>query len=523
MAVLSSVDTVNIKKNKDKAKFSLLYTMALDKNDRYPNDIKVISPAIKYYVKRGRAIEKLEASFYYGRVCRYAGDYKSAILAELEAKKYADKLDDLYWRAMTASELGYTLSNNFVSSEALSYITEAYRLWEEYGDSIRIRNAMFNLGVAYHNNSSFFKADSIFCILCNEPCPDYDSFVFRADNEIKRGKPDFEKVVQWFEVAISHSAHMNIENYYEYAYALAKVGNAQGSSSIIRQLDTYPKDAHASYFLCEIAKNDGEYEDAFKYLKTYMAQSDSVVRHQLEQSVYKAQTDKLQYESRILQIRQKIAVISIILGLALLVAIGVIIVLRFRERRDSLVQRNETLALMYDESQRMLDSIKAENEMRLASFEERNRMTERKLSHLRSSFAKMYQNQFLAIGKMLDYNSNDADAVYETARSEYADKAKQILESIKNEKGSRRAFEEMVNSELDGIMAKLRADYPSFTDYDFQFLSYVIVGFDATTRSILLNSTKNSMRALKSKLIKEIISNPTDNLELYKTFIGPKT
>lgn len=523
LAVLSALDTNQLTGSKVWAKYSLLHTMALDKNGRNPDDIKVIEPAIEYYCKHGRAEEKMKAYFYYGRVNRYGGNYQDAILAGMEARKYAEKSRELYWRAMLASEIGYTHSNNYSNSESLKYLIEANDLWSEYGDSLRIRNARFNLGGAYHNCSQFSQADSVFAILCAEKDPDYDSFAFRADNELKSGGADYGRVVEWFETAISHGAHMTIENYYEYAYALAKVGKGEASQGIVQQLEAYPKDAHASYYLYLIAKNAGDYVGAVNNLETCMSQSDSVVRHQLEQSVYKAQADKYQYESNMLRMRQRDTMTSILLGLALLFAIGTAIVLRFRARRNSLEQRNETLALMYDESQRMIESIKTENEMRLASSEERNRLTERKLSHLRSSFAKMYQNQFLAIGKMLDYNSNDADAVYETARSEYADKAKQILESIKNEKGSRRAFEEMVNSELDGIMAKLRADYPSFTDYDFQFLSYVIVGFDATTRSILLNSSKNSMRALKSKLIKEIISNPTDNLELYKTFIGPKT
>ena len=507
LAVLTSLDTNQFVGNRARAKYSLLYTTALDKNGLFPSDIGIIAPAVYFYSKYGRTEEKMKAYFYSGRISRYGGQYQDAVLSEMEALKYADKCGDPYWRAMLASELGYTHSNNYSNSEALKYMVEAYKLWSEYGDSLRIRNARFNLGSAYHNNSKFAQADSVFAILCSEDNPDYDSYVFRADNELKSGDPDYKKVAEWYDTAMTHGAHLSIENYYEYALALDKLGMTEDSHSIISQLESLPKNAHARYFLYMIARNDGDFESAVDNLQIYMDQSDSVVRHQLDQSVYKAQAVKYQYESDMLRIKQRDTLISVILGLALLIAVGMVIVLRARSRRNILIQRNENLTLLYDESQRMLESIKSENE--------------KKLSHLRSSFAKMYQSQFLAIGKMLDYNSNDAEAVYETAKSEYADKAKQILMSIKNEKGPQNAFEEMINGELDNIMTKLRNDYPSFTDYDFQFLSYVIVGFDATTRSILLDSTKNSMRVMKSKLIKRILANPTENIELYKTFICP--
>lgn len=45
LAILESVDTLDLRTKSLRARYSLLYTMALDRNDIFSTDLKVITPA----------------------------------------------------------------------------------------------------------------------------------------------------------------------------------------------------------------------------------------------------------------------------------------------------------------------------------------------------------------------------------------------------------------------------------------------------------------------------------------------
>ena len=137
------------------------------------------------------------------------------------------------------------------------------------------------------------------------------------------------------------------------------------------------------------------------------------------------------------------------------------------------------------------------------------------MEELRKSFAQTYQRQFSELGHLFDYSSNSK--ISEKAIRKYLEKTSDIIEDINGGK----EFEARINQDLDNIMFKLRNDFPEFKESDFRFLSYVIVGFDATTRAIILNETQNNMRVKKARLIKRIESSNTENKPLYSAFLHP--
>jgi len=93
-AIKANITSENSRASKaDKAKFSLLYAMALDKNYIDTTDISIIEPAVEYYnspLRKG--LDKFMSNFYLGRIYENAGNFKEAIEAFLKAeehKKYA--------------------------------------------------------------------------------------------------------------------------------------------------------------------------------------------------------------------------------------------------------------------------------------------------------------------------------------------------------------------------------------------------------------------------------------------------
>lgn len=151
LAVLEAMDSAAVVRPCDIAKYSLLHVMAIDKNYIDTTDLRLIEPAVEYYSKHGCKEDRMKSLFYLGRLNRYAGNYPDAVIAAMKAKGLAEETGDLYWRAMSASELGYVHGANYSSEDELSCVLEALGLWEQYGDRVHVNLTRLNLALAYRN------------------------------------------------------------------------------------------------------------------------------------------------------------------------------------------------------------------------------------------------------------------------------------------------------------------------------------------------------------------------------------
>lgn len=498
------------------ARYALLYTMALDKNYIDTTDISVIMPAVEYYDHRGSKMDRMKSLFYLGRIQSNAKDYPEAMMSQMKAKSYADEIGNTYWSAMLASALGYTYNLNMCVSGEIECMEKALELWKEYGDSTHITIAMYNLALAYHNNRQFDKSDSLYCILIN--AGNKEALTFLAGNKLMQDGSGSKTAVDLYSEALADSIPLNIHDYYKYAYALALAGEDDSCQKLLSQLESYPNDLETDYWQSKIAEHRLSYKDAFDYLSAYTVKGDSTVKAQLDQSVYRAQSDYYLLDAQYSETKKREAYLRLIVVclLSFLALAGIIIV--FRRRQKRIQDRNEELSLMYEESQQMIASIRIQEDLNRRQAESELKELETKLFSLRSSFAKLYQSQFDTIARLLE-NRKDAASHFDAAKEQYASKVAAVLSDIRKGEKGQKEFERMIDSELDGIMTKLRKDYPNFKESDFRVLSYLIVGFDATTRSFILGGTPNNMRVVKSRLLTYIRNHPTENEELYSVFL----
>ena len=79
-------------------------------------------------------------------------------------------------------------------------------------------------------------------------------------------------------------------------------------------------------------------------------------------------------------------------------------------------------------------------------------------------------------------------------------KVTSLINEVKNDSKNRKAFEAMLDNDLDGIMTNIRNEMPKLKELDYSIFSYLIVGFDATTISCLLDESVNNIYAHKRRL-----------------------
>ena len=80
--------------DKLKARYALLYSIALDKNYIHLTSDSIISPAVTYYECHGSIEDKLLMKYYLGRIRYNAGNYSNAIVLFEEAAELVAKTDN---------------------------------------------------------------------------------------------------------------------------------------------------------------------------------------------------------------------------------------------------------------------------------------------------------------------------------------------------------------------------------------------------------------------------------------------
>ena len=525
-AVLASIDTLELKKPRDRALYSLLHIMAMDKTNhdpaRDPKDVRLIEPALSYYSRHGSEEHRLMSFFYRGRISRYAGDYGDAAVYGMKAKRLADEGSSLYWKAMTASEMGYSNGWNYLRAEELKYMSEAYSAWLEYGDSAHVTTAMLDLATALHNNRRYSEADSIFQRLCSLDPPFYYAYAWLVKNESDRPETDYRKVVDSFKTAYDAGVDLTPEHYYYYAYALDRIGERDKCHALLKQLECCPMDYNANFSLYQIAFFEEDYKEAAIRYRKFSSQADTIVRIQLSQSVFKAQTEYLKQESELAEAKSRLKMMVTILVILLVLIFAAVVVGIFRKRQMEISMEKDKLVRLYDESRRMLAAVNRQKKTESIKAKADYSSLEDRYADFQRVFADIFQSHFVAIGQALEHESTRGSRV-EEIKSQSLDRVDSIVNSIKRDTRNQQEFERIINAQLDDIMAKLRSDFPEFSEDDYQFLSYTIAGFDYTTCSILLDGTPNKFRVMKSRLLGRIRSRDTVNRSLYLAFLEPRT
>lgn len=206
LTALESIDTLALKTKSQRARYSLLYTMALDRNHLTIQDLRVIKPAASYYENHGSNDDKMKMYFYLGTAQYDTGDPESAIASYIRAKEYSSRSDNLVFRGIISSSISdvYLWNNN--NSESISYSKEAYDYFAQAKDSFRLWNTTGSLACLYSNIQDWAKADSLYSVFFSQPIRDTSIYAEQlltlAWNNIFKPNSDAHKSIDLFKTLL---------------------------------------------------------------------------------------------------------------------------------------------------------------------------------------------------------------------------------------------------------------------------------------------------------------------------------
>ncbi|MDE5976505.1 MAG: hypothetical protein K2G69_08145 [Muribaculaceae bacterium] len=101
LSILKGIDKSALNSNKDRARYALLMSMALDKNYIDTTSFDILQPAIDYYLPKGTADEKLRTYYYQGVIYLNQGDRDRALSSFMKGREYFKEGRDSLSMALT--------------------------------------------------------------------------------------------------------------------------------------------------------------------------------------------------------------------------------------------------------------------------------------------------------------------------------------------------------------------------------------------------------------------------------------
>lgn len=131
--ILNSVNVETLDGKRNKARYALLKSMALDKNYVDTTNFDVLQPAIDYFLRKGTADEKLKTYYYQGRVYQNQGDDDSAMQSFMRGREYCGQASDTLMMANLLVAQGTILYTTYKFDDFIKVNLEATKLYKAIG------------------------------------------------------------------------------------------------------------------------------------------------------------------------------------------------------------------------------------------------------------------------------------------------------------------------------------------------------------------------------------------------------
>ena len=543
LAALKSIDTLNLKAKAQRARYSLLYTMALDRNHRDIPDLRIIKPAASYYERHGSNDDRMKMYFYLGVAQYDTGDPESAIASYLRAKEYSFHSDNLVSKGIISSSISdvYLWNNN--NSESILYCKEACDYFVQAKDSFRLWNTTGLLANRYSNIRDWAKADSLYSIFFSQPIRDTSIYARQLlnlawNNIFKPGSDPHESIDLFRKATGEFGGTPSLSDYCVYAYASEIIGDYDTANDLIRQLENVDSSSTIlKIWKYRISKHRADYKTALTYLEQSLNDQNSEVLETVGQSVALAQSDYYENKSLLLdkdrrlqrQVKWMIFLIAV-----MMVASG----LGIYSKRKKIWQRQvEEMSFINDEvSQRLNEDLLSEKEhlRSIDSLASANELAEKNIQTLSEKLSSAAEKEQVLMGLRAKYvqankrryaqlnvlcrqylespnaSRNGKDKIYA--------EVKKILAIL--DEPNQKELESMLDDNLDGIMTKLRAAIPDATEKDFRFISFLILGFDTKTIARMMDYNVNTVYTKRYNIKEKIARLNDENKALFSELIS---
>ena len=133
LAMLRKIDASKLDSDRNKARYALLMSQALDKNYIDTTTFKILQPALDYFPENGSADEKLKTFYYQGRIYQNRHDNDSAMQCFMRGREFCQMASDTLAAANLLVAQGTILYTVYKFDDFIEVNLEAAKLYKSIG------------------------------------------------------------------------------------------------------------------------------------------------------------------------------------------------------------------------------------------------------------------------------------------------------------------------------------------------------------------------------------------------------
>ena len=518
---------------KERARWCLLMTQAIDKTYRTHTSDSLIRFAVNYYEKTND-LSKLPTAFYtLDRVQRDLNDNEHAVNSFLKALDLAKGSDDYKLQYLAASQLGHVYAYSRFIDEALKAYQQALYFAEQDNDSISLSYANSYLGRVYglqkdwNRSIEFYqKAISIAQQISYIPVLRLSlnelAAIYKYCEKYQEAADCLEQLISLEDDPLSGlgaAVYLNLGDLYRltdrYDLAFPYLEKALQTKNLYTKRSAYQC---FSYAYAE----QGNYQKAVEYNNLYWKCNDSIQKVENRKAVIaveaKYKHEKLLTEKQQLELKQSKLIFW---GSSLLLVAIIIILVVYMDKKRTTIRLFEQLHAIRSQI--------AENKRTIAAYQEQIDS----LSLRQSDYDDLQQEKTSLeqeVSNLLEQNEklNNQKSQILIRLNQKDEEIKQYEEIIKQRENTPDIFariklthtiEEKEWPELiartdalhQQFSERLRKAFPQLTDSDLQLCCLIRLGYDKTEQKSLLKITDDSLEKRKQRLKRRL--DPTKKWE----------
>ena len=513
LRLLRELPTDALRSRELRARYALLQAEAAERAGTPNNNDSILRIAWEYYRKHPHEIRGICKTLYYrGQSRLRQGDKPGALRLFLEVEEKLRPIDEPYYLGLLYLRIGgvYRAELNFV--RAYRYYRDARDLFIRSDASRQTTEAqlgmtvsalrMRDLGRALRDCSmALERADelrddtlvrrslalfaTIYTVAESERIP--DDLLRRIEASIRSDTSAAECCTR-AQTFLLHNRPDSARYYLQQAEALDPDDDMQ---SMIE------------YTAYRVESRAGRYREAARKIDRFIFLNDSLTRTALQTSAGMIERDYFRERAAFADFRMQNRRLGERLVAAVVLLLLLIAGLILRQRIRLHKERNERYLLLVREAE-------AEYRNLARSLQQRDRDEARMKGLIASRFDIVDR-----LGKTLYERENTVSGQAVMTRE-----VKRIIEGFAENGDMLQELEHIVDMAHDGVMRKLRRNFPKMKESDVRLLCYIFGGFSPQVISLFMEENVANVYARKSRLKSRIKASEAPDRELFLTLLG---
>lgn len=525
LLIIQNINRGKITIKKSKARYSLLYSQALDKNWIDVDNDSLIRYAVDYYKKRGNDTDRANAYYYQGIVYYNRGDVDKAMNSLVMASIYADKTDDHYIIGLIYNTIGNLYYEQCSFEEAERMYTVAIKAFSKTGNKQNILYALQSKGLSlvylykYQEASVSLQSALELAVELEDTNTllDIVSSLGGLQAKMRDGsalsqinKEYLFQTYKRYTNNIIPDDHLPTIGYFYLQEK--KIDSARFYFK--KYLDTHPdiSETNRGIFavLSTLEQRTGNYKKALEYESLFSYYTDSInlanknilIQH-LEK---KFKTEYLQKSFDTLQAKRKYENIAFVLAITIIIiCIGILFVIYKR----TIVDRNRQIA----ENENYIKEVQTYYSVLQEKYDNLLTNAKEQDNEKLQALLGILDNRILSLRSVLDMASK-----YENDTTQFFSKFKEhVRVASGNNIELAKDVISIANLSCYGIINHLKELYPKLTERELCYCGFICLGFSPDSIRVLYNHTNAySIYTMRSKIRSKMgITNSTLNLEAF--------